>query len=264
MLKRKLVLIAAALIVCITVATLLFTTKTSSFTPPPNSPLDLADIVEFPSWYSSQTCSVSLTDPPVNVGVIAGFALHVNGESDIMNELTAEGADMTTVPLFGSTSDQCVNFTGLINAVSFAGSAIGWWTNSFPGPYGLSSNQRALFVMAYDTTSGTSMIISAVTNLNPPNQVVPGYSIVNGMPYVYINFTCWAYGFPGGASSREVSSYYWQYGSDHNPNWFWGFYSQWRNYLASYGLTYNAWFWWFWHWSYSEFWYYWGPGFPYD
>jgi hypothetical protein len=262
--RTKLVSTVAVMIACLIAATLFFTARTYStgFVYEPES---LADIIEFPLQYSGTSnvaCSVTLTDPTVNAPVIASFATRVDGESNIMNELAGEGSNILTVgpPYFGGTSDQCVDFTGTINTVTFNGAAMGWWTNYFLGPNG---NQRALFVMAFDLTTGTSIVVSAVTNLSPPDQVVPGWSIVNTMPYIYVNFTFWAGTSFGNTSPREVSWYYWQYSSNYNPNWFWSTYLWWRTYLKSYGLTYNAWYWWFWHWYYTEFWYYWGTSFPY-
>jgi len=195
------------------------------------------------------------------------FASHWTSPGDLKNELTSEGFNMALWPPGpGMSSDQIVNFTGYVNAVSFYGSAIGGWTNEIPSSVSPTGYQRALLVWAEDWVSGTSIAVSAVTNLNPPAQDVSGYTAVNAEQLFYINFTFYAYGFPNGsppASGQEVSWYYWQYGTNYNPNWFWGVYLWWRNYLKSYGLTYYAWYWWFWHWYYTEFWYYWGTSFPY-
>jgi hypothetical protein len=263
--RRKLIPTMATLIACLIAATLFFTVKTYS-TGSLDEPQSLADIVEYPLQYSgtsSAVCDVTLTDIPCSNSLLLEFSKNDGaGWTDLTNELKAEGANFNAWPsYYGGSSDECVNFTGWVNSYTFNGSAMGGWTNSFGGPKGY--NQRALLVLAFDLDSGTNMTVSAVTNLNPPDQVVLGANIADAMPYVFVNFTFWAYGFPGNAPSREVSWYYWQYSSNYNPNWFWSVYLWWRTYLKSYGLTYNAWYWWFWHWYYTEFWYFWGTSFPY-
>lgn len=266
--KGKLVFVAIAMIACLVIATFLFTLNVSSQPGQPNEPASLADIVEFPYLATStQTCSDSLTDPLFNALMAITYANKVEGIANIMNELSAEGANMAAWPsYFGRIDDQTVNVTGTINGVGFGGNASGGWTSTFAGPAGSGSvgaNQRALLVMALMNDS-TSIIISAVTNLNPPDQISPGYHTANAMQYVYVNFTFWAYRFHGDPNAEEVSWYYLQYSSNYNPNWFWGVYLWWRTYLRSYGLPYYAWYWWFWHWYYWKFWYSWGTSFPYS
>lgn len=257
--KGKLVLIAATMIVCLVVATLFFTLNVSSTSGLPDEPASLKDIVEFPE----AECNASLTSPVCNMYLILRYA-SLEGIANITNELSGEGADMTAWPsYFGHVDDQTVNVTGQVDGFSFSGNASGGWTNAFPAAGSDGANQRALLVVAMMNDS-TGIVVSAVTNLNPPDEISPGFHIVNAMPYVYVNFTFWVSRFHGDPNAEAVSFYYSQYSSNYNPNWFWGIYLWWRTYLRSYGLSYYKWYWWFWHWYYWKFWYWWGTSFPYS
>lgn len=136
----------------------------------------------------------------------------------------------------------------------FSGTVLSLWSDPDP------NNIYALLVAAL-MDDGHSMVFGAYTNILPAELVSSdSYIIVNAMPYSFIR---WFY--YDTLNSRIVDwSYSWSE-SNSPPNWFWGIYWKWSNYIDEYygWHAYLPWWWWFWHYTYDKHWHNLGAEFPY-
>ena len=155
---------------------------------------------------------------------------------------------------FNPTASNISTVDGGLNRIGFSGSVLSWWSDPD------ANNIYALLVAAM-MDEGHSMVFGAYTNILPAELVLPdSYIIVNAMPYSFIR---WFY--YDTLNNRIVDwSYSWSE-SNSSPNWFWGIYWKWRNYVNEYygWHTYLPWWWWLWHYTYDKHWHNWSAEFPY-
>lgn len=236
--------VIGTLIAILLVGAFTYLAPVQSVKPAAGEPVDLEGIIEYPDPVVFS--DLEGTEKDTELGRIMGGS---EGFSEISSFLQAKGYQ------FDNASAGISRISGVFGGGSF----LSWWS-------GMGSNgTRALIVSAL-MDDGTSMTMSAVTNLLPPEQV-PGidpYIIVNAMPYLYITWHYWTW-----APVAKIHTWhYWWYDSHSHPNWFWGVYWWWRTdvdfYWIAPGLgTYLPWWWFFWHWTYWRHWYWWSTFFPY-
>ena len=218
-----------------------------------NAPNSLKDIVEFPEA-SGDTTLITSDDP-------TGAIEKITGTPDWGNVTEALGQKGYTFDLTQATVEDVLS--GSLGG--FFGHVLSCWSTDPPGPNGT----RAFIAAMYEYgPPASSIVVGGITNLLPPDQIpgVDPYIIVNAMPYVYIRWYWYAW-VPIG---KVISWYYWWYDSHSHPNWYWGSYWWWRNYIAYYWerpldpvRVWRPWWWWFWHWTYWRHWYWWSTYFPY-
>jgi hypothetical protein len=223
-------------------------TPVQSVTPGPTEPGSLQEIVEYPETATLDDLDES-EKPPILDQIESG----TEGFFDMLVLLQGKGYH------FDNASAK-VSWVSVGQAGSvFAGWLLSWWSDM--GPNGT----RALIVVAFDPSpSGSNIVMGAITNLLPPEQVpgVDPYIIVNAMPYVYITWYWWVWT----PVARLHTWHYWWYDSHSHPNWFWGVYWWWRTDVEYYWLKggpYVSWWWFFWHWTYWRHWHWWSTYFPY-
>ncbi len=116
------------------------------------------------------------------------------------------------------------------------------------------------FLIAMNATGTSNSLAMYWTGnlLPPPRQPeVDPFLIVNAMPYWYVTFHWYTFG------GTIVQWSYWWHDSHDHPNWFWGVYWWWQDYVVSYYGTYVGWWWYWWHWVYWQNWNWWSTSFPY-
>lgn len=214
-----------------------------------NEPNSLKDIVEFPET-PGDTQLLPSDDP-------TGAIQKITDSYDWGNVTEALGQKGFTFDLAQATVEDV--------ASSSLGGFFGYTLSAWSTEIG-ANGERAFISAMYEFNSNSTMVVAGITNLLPPDQVpeVDPYIIVNAMPYMYIRWYWYAW-LPIG---RVVSWNYWWYDSHSHPNWYWGCYWYWRNYVAyywqgGYGKAWLPWWWWFWHWTYWRNWNWWSTYFDY-
>ncbi len=237
----------SALLVTVVATMFSFLTLTMGVTPQEGlEPTDLKDLVEFPEP-PGETLIIDLEDEPVQRDKAIDNITQTDDYGNVSDALAEKGY---TFDLTQATVEEVGN-------PGFGAYVLSCWSTEF-GPNGT----RAFIAAMYEYNTQESMVVGAVTNLLPPDQVpgVDPYIIVNAMPYMFIRW--YWYSWP---ASDVVNWYYWWYDSHSHSNWYWSCYWWWRTYVSYYyGGVYKVWWWWFWHWVYWKHWYWWSTYFgPY-
>ncbi len=172
----------------------------------------------------------------------------VDGFQEVMGLLIGKGFT------FNPAASNISTVNGGLNGMLFSGTVLSLWSDPDP------NNIYALLVAAL-MDDGHSMVFGACTNILPAELVSSdSYMIVNAMPYSFIR---WFY--YDTLNSHIVDWSYSWFESNSPPNWFWGIYWKWSNYIDEYygWHTYLPWWWWFWHYTYDKHWHNLGAEFPY-
>ena len=246
--KAVSLMLIGALLVAVVASMFSLLTLTMGVTPQPGEPTDLQDLVEFPEL-PGETIIMDLEKEPVQRDIAIDNITQTDDYGNVSNALEQKGYEFD---LTQATVEEVGN-------PGFGAYVLSCWSTNF-GPNGT----RAFIAAMYEYNTDESIVVGAVTNLLPPDQVpgVDPYIIVNAMPYMFIRW--YWYSWP--PVSDVVSWYYWWYDSHSHSNWYWSCYWWWRTYVAYYtgGAPYKTWWWWFWHWVYWKHWYWWSTYFgPY-
>jgi hypothetical protein len=188
------------------------------------------------------------------------MGIHLEGYQDMRSKLNSKGYAFSDNP-----SDVYIAQVDLVTpeGETYSGGAYIQWSNM--GPNGTKALLAGAVMKNTVTFEESRIILGTATNVLPPEEMpgVDPYIIWNAEPVFYFQFFWW---HPWWDTPYWRIAYwrYWWYDSHKAPNWFWGPYWYWRNYVRYYPtlVVYQPWYWWWWNWYYWQGWNWWSTYWP--